>query len=120
MDSHSTPPPSSINSTKSPTPNSVPIRISKTTARSLKAIMSKCNRKNLGRRVRADDVIRKLICLISDEVISEIKESTYSSQDQLEIQFKKYCQQNGAISKDQFLQILLSKVNIKKSIDEGV
>ncbi|MFK7824470.1 MAG: hypothetical protein AB8G05_09945 [Oligoflexales bacterium] len=105
MDSNSTEKPS----TKTTAPNTIPIRISKNTARLLKSIVGKCNRKNLGRRVRTDDVIKKLIGIINEGLITEIKESTYSSQDHLEIEFKKYCQKNGAISKDQFLKILISK-----------
>ena len=88
--------------------NTIPIRISKLTARHLRSIVTKCNKKSHGRKVKADDVIQKSLVLIEDSHLDEIQKSTYSSQDHLEIEFKKYCQTNGQITKDQFLAILLT------------
>ncbi|MFK7824170.1 MAG: hypothetical protein AB8G05_08435 [Oligoflexales bacterium] len=105
MDSNST----EKMSPKTTTSNTIPIRVSKTTARLLKSIVSKCNRKSHGRRVKQDNVILKALQLICEPQIKEIKEATFSSQDHLEIQFKKYCQQSGTISKDEFLKMLLAK-----------
>ena len=99
--------PSSTTPTKSPPSNTVPIRIYKSTARLLRSIVTKCNRKSLGRKVKVDDVIQKALTLLQDSHLDEIKSSTYSSQDQLEIEFKSYCKVHGAISRDEFLRILL-------------
>lgn len=99
----------SIAPTKSPSSNTVPIRLHKSTARLLRTLVTKCNRKSHGRKVKADDVIQKSLTLLQDSHLEEIKSSTYSSQDRLEIEFKKYCKEHGNISKDEFLKILLSK-----------
>lgn len=88
--------------------NSTPIRVSKPTAKILKNLVAKCNRKTLGKRVKADAIVQKALNLLDDHHLEEIKESTYSSQDKLEIQYKKHCQLNGHISKDQFLELLLA------------
>ena len=88
--------------------NTVPIRISKSTARLLKSLVTKCNRKTHGRKVKAEDVLQKSLSLLEVSHLEEIKNSTYSSQDQLEIEYKKFCQTNGNISKDEFLQRLLT------------
>ena len=88
--------------------NTIPIRITKVTARQLKAIVGKCNRKAHGKKVKIDAVIQKSLSLLQDAHLEEIKTATYSSQDHLEIEFKKYCQTNGQITKDQFLAILLA------------
>ena len=102
---------------KSPPSNTVPIRLHKSTARQLRSIVTKCNRKSHGRKVKADDVIQKALLLLQDSHLEEIKSSTYSSQDQLEIEFKKYCQQRGSISKDEFLKLLLHcSVSFKSSL----
>ena len=93
---------------KSSSPNSVPIRVSRSTARHLRSILTKCNRKSHGRKVKTDDVIRRALDELRDDHLEEIREMTYSSQDRLEIEFKKYCQQHGSISKDKFLSLLLS------------
>ena len=89
--------------------NTIPIRINKATSRILKSFLIKCNRKSYGRRVRADDVLTKALSLLADTHIEEIQRSTYTSQDQLEIEFKKYCSKNGTISKDEFLKIILNR-----------
>lgn len=103
---------------KYPNPNSVPIRVSKSTARMLKSIVAKCNRKSHGRKVKNDDVIEKSLKLLSELEIEQIKESTFSSQDKLEIEFKKYCKKNGSISKDKFLQIILNRAIPEVANDE--
>jgi hypothetical protein len=87
----------------------VPIRIHKTTLRQLKSLLQTCNRKSHGKRVKPSDLISKALTLINESHIEEIQKSTYTSEDQLEIEFKKYCSTNGSISKDQFLKIILSK-----------
>ncbi|MFK7823319.1 MAG: hypothetical protein AB8G05_04125 [Oligoflexales bacterium] len=94
-------------SSKSSSTNSIPIRISRSTARHLRSILGKCNRKSYGRKVKADDVLRQALEELTDAHIEEIRQSSYSSQDRLEIEFKKYCKNHGAISKDKFLSMLL-------------
>ncbi len=97
-----------VTSAPAPTSQTVPIRIHKTTARMLKSILSKVNKKPLGKKVRADQVITKALSLLSDLHLDEIKESTYDSKDRLEIEHRKFCQQHGSISKDEFLKRVLS------------
>ena len=92
----------------SKSPNSIPIRISRSTARHLRSILAKCNRKSHGRKVKADDIISSALNELCDSNLEKIRESTYSSQDRLEIEFKKYCQQHSPISKEQFLSLLLA------------
>ena len=99
----------SVPAKPNPISNTVPIRISKSTARQLKSIVTKCNRKPHGRKVKADDVLQKSLGLLEDSHLEEIKKSTYSSQDHLEIEFKKFCQVNGTTTKDEFLRFLLTK-----------
>ena len=89
--------------------NTIPIRIAKSTARTLKSLINTCNRKSYGRRVKSDDVLTKALSLITEAHVDEIQRATYTSQDQLEIEFKKYCSTNGTVSKDEFLKIILSR-----------
>ena len=92
----------------SPVSNSIPIRINRNTARLIKSIVTKCNKKLYGKKVRVDDVLLKALNLLQEEQIEEIRVSTYTSQDHLEIEYKKFCQANGTVSKDEFLKKLLS------------
>ena len=90
-----------------PTLNTLPIRMKKTTAKTLRTIVKRLNRKSIGRKVVADDVIAKALSLIESKHLEEIKTSTYSSTDQLELQYRNYCQKHEMISKDDFLKKLL-------------
>ena len=107
---------------KTPISNTIPIRIRKTTARLLQSYLKKCNRKAHGRRVKADDIIAMAISLLDVSHLEKIQIATYSSQDQLEIEFKKFCQTSGQISKDEFLKMLLLKaiphVNIESPCEQ--
>jgi len=94
-------------STKKPTSNTIPIRIKKATARTLKSIINKLNKKQFGRKVIADDVIDKALSTLNGEDLEEIKISTYSSADQLELQYRNYCRKNGYIDKEEFIKLLL-------------
>lgn len=98
-------------STKTPASpsNTIPIRIHKSTAKQLRTIATKCNRKSHGRKVKADDIITTALELLTDDHLEKIKQATYSSSDQLDIEFKNFCKDQGAISKDEFLRFLLSR-----------
>ena len=118
--------PISIASPTTPAPKSspsltIPIRIHKPTARLLSSMVTKLNKKNLGKRVKADHVIAKGLSLLQEVHFEEIKAATYSSADQLELEFRKYCQLHGSISKDEFLKKILSaaipQVNISVQND---
>ena len=81
--------------------NTVPIRLSKSTSKTLRTIVNKCNKKSLGRKVKSEDVVSLALSLITDKEIEQIKTGSYSSQDHFEIKYKKYCENNGSITKDQ-------------------
>ena len=87
--------------------NTAPIRVKKTTLRSLRQILNQLNKKAHGQKVVADDVVSKALALLQEEHFEEIKEMTYSSQDHLELQYQEYCKVNGHISKEKFLEMLL-------------
>lgn len=97
-----------------------PIRVKKATARTIRSIVSKLNKKTLGGKVLADDIVSKAISLLSESDLEEIKASTYTSQDRLEIRHKEYCQQHGNVTKEKFLELLLdSNFQNLKSKDQN-
>lgn len=102
--------------------NTVPIRVRKVTARSIRTILNKLNKKSLGKRIIVDDIISKAITLLSESDFNELREASYSSSDRLDIQYQEYCRANGNISKEKFLEILLQaglpKLNQKNSDSE--
>lgn len=88
--------------------STIPIRVHKSTARSLKTIANKLNRKAHGRKVKVDQIVAKAISLLQSEHLEQIKQETYTSGDRIEIEFKQYCKRHGPISKEEFLSRVLA------------
>ena len=97
----------------SPSSHTIPIRIHKATARTLKSLVTKTNKKSLGKRIKADQIIAKALTLLTDIHLEEIKEASYEGKDHFEIKFRKYCERHGSISKDEFLKKLLAGLEDK-------
>jgi hypothetical protein len=95
--------------TKKSKSNTTPIRVLKTTAKTLKGIVQKLNKKPLGKKIRVDDLILKSLSLLEDEHFEEIKNSTLTNADRLEMKYQEYCRVNGPVSKDEFLGKLLTE-----------
>ena len=93
---------------KKTTYNTTPIRVRKATSRNIRTLLNKLNRKSLGRKVAADDLISKALDLLTEGHLEAIQKATYSSKDHLELQYQEYCKVNGYITKDKFLEKLLS------------
>lgn len=89
--------------------NTIPIRVTKATAKTIKTLLQKMNKKPYGKNVRPDDLIQKSISLLSDEHLEEIKQASMSNSDRLELAYQEYCKTNGQISKDEFFGLLLKE-----------
>ena len=87
--------------------NSTPIRILRPTAKALKSLLQKLNKKPLGRKVRADDLILKALSLLEEKHFEQIKKLTLSNADRLELFYREYCKAHGHITKDDYLGVLL-------------
>lgn len=94
---------------KRPNSKTTPVRLLKTTAKELKRIVVSLNKKPLGKKVRVDEVIVKALSLLENKHIEEIKDSTLSNTDKLELSYREYCKINGQISKDEYLGRLLDR-----------
>lgn len=91
-----------------PKVNTTPIRVLKTTAKRIKGMVQKANKKPFGKKIRVDDILEKALSLIGENHLEEIKEASLTNADKLEMQFREYCRQNGNVSKDEFLGKLLN------------
>jgi hypothetical protein len=89
--------------------NTIPIRVTKATAKTIKTLLQKMNKKPYGKNVRPDDLIQKSISLLSDEHLEEIKQASMSNSDRLELAYQEYCKTHGQISKDEFFGLLLKE-----------
>lgn len=92
--------------------NTIPIRVAKNTAKTIKALLQKLNKKSYGKKVKPDDLIQKSISLLSDEHLEEIKQATMSNSDRLELAYQEYCKSHGQISKDEYFGLLLKEKSL--------
>jgi len=88
--------------------STTPIRVKKSTARSIRAILKKLNKKAMGKKIITDSVVSKAISLLTDEHFEALKVASYPASDHLEVRYQEYCKKNGSISKDKFIEMLLS------------
>ena len=71
-------------------------------------IVNKLNAdENRGRLVKPEDVISVSLTRLTSADMNKILEATLTNQDRLERKFKRFCEENGPISKDEFLGKLL-------------
>ena len=83
------------------------IRLTQNTKKKLTQLLNKSNKKNFGKRVKADQLILLALELITDDHVKNLQENSLSNADKLEMKFKEYVRKNGSISKDDFLGKLL-------------
>lgn len=83
--------------------NTAGIRVTKEIRRDLARLLDKINKKQFGKKIKASQVIAVAIKLIEEKHIQELQQSSYSNADKIEMQYREYVRQNGAISKDQYL-----------------
>ena len=83
--------------------NTAGIRVDKETQRDLNRLVDKINKKQFGKKVKISQIIALSVKLIGDEHIKELQHNSLSNADKIEMQYRDYIRQNGAISKDEFL-----------------
>ena len=83
--------------------NTAGIRVSKETQRDLNRLLDKVNKKQFGKKIKINQIIAISIKLICDEHIKKLQQSSLTNADKIEMQYREYVRQNGAISKDNFL-----------------
>ncbi len=99
-------------------PGTVSIRIASSTGRT-RTMVNQLNKKTMGRQVIVDDVLFKSLNLLKDEHLDEIKRSTYSGDDLLNLKHKEYCELHGHITKEKFLKILF-EIELPSVGNEGI
>lgn len=83
------------------------IRVTEATKSILDRIIKKANQKEMGVKIKPDDIISVALELVTDRHIENIQEKSYSNEDRLEIRYRSYQMDHGPVSKDQFIGALL-------------
>jgi hypothetical protein len=84
------------------------VKITKETKRELSKLLAKVNKKDFGRRVRAEKLLLLALQQIDDSHIKKLQEGSLSNEDKLEMKYREYIRNNGNISKDAFIGKLLA------------
>ena len=87
--------------------STVALRVKRETRKKILIELSKANKKDFGRNLRAEDLVALAITLIRPEHIAHLQTMTLTNADRLEQQYRTYIAQHGSISKDAFLGKLL-------------
>lgn len=77
------------------------------TGKTLKQLKDKINKKSFGRNIRDTEIISMSLGLISAEHIQKLQESTLTEKDRLHIAHEEYVKENGKITLDQFIGLLI-------------
>lgn len=77
------------------------------TGKILKQLKDKINKKSFGRNIRDTEIISLSLGLIGNDHIQKLQESTLTEKDRLHIAHEDYVKENGKITLDQFIGILI-------------
>ena len=94
-----------------PKPGSAPtvaLRVKRATKKKLATELARINKKEFGRRVRADELIQFALALVDNNHVAELQERSLSNADRLEQRYQDFVKANGPIAKDVFLGKLLA------------
>jgi len=96
------------NKPKAAPASTVGLRVKRETKRRVMQELAKINKKDFGKRIKADDLIALAIGLVGEQHLRQLQESSLSHTDRLALQHRAYIRQHGNISKDEFIGKLLS------------
>ena len=85
-----------------------PIRVSTATHKILQHLMVRANDKDLGRKVRADEIVNVALFLVLHEHIDQLQAATFSNADRLELSYRRFIMTGPKITKDEFLGRILN------------
>lgn len=94
--------------TKAPNVSTVGLRVKRETKRRVMQDLAKINKKDFGKRIKADDLIGLALGLVQEQHLNQLQESSLSNSDRLTLQHRAYVRQHGNITKDDFLGLVLS------------
>lgn len=84
------------------------LRVRKETRKRVLADLGRVNKKDYGKKVRADDYLSLAVSLIQPEHIQKLQEGSLSNADRLDRDYREYVSKHGFISKDEYLGKRLS------------
>lgn len=84
------------------------IRIAPETKNMLDQILSEANNKELGSKVKPENVFTLALSLVKKEQIEALKSASLTNADKLELRYREHVKVHGPMTKDDFLGRVLS------------
>lgn len=84
------------------------IRVRKELKRQIESNLERINKKDFGRRVRAEDYLALALSLITPQHLEQLQENSLTNHDRLERNYRAYVSTNGPISHDEYLGKILN------------
>ncbi len=84
-------------------PSFAAIRIRRELKRQIETDLERINKKDLGRRIRAEDYLGLALSLVTDDHLEQLREASLTNADRLERDFREYVAQHGPITRDEYL-----------------
>ena len=94
--------------TKNKSVNSSPVRIAHGTKIKLDKILQRANKVRHGRKLKPDDLISYSLSLLTEDHLSEIRESTMTNKDRIDDLFAKLLKKDKGMTREKFLGMLLA------------
>jgi hypothetical protein len=93
--------------------NAASLRVKAETRKRIVAELAKVNRKSFGRKIRVDQLLNMLLSLVDAGHIQKLQDESLSNSDRLEIKYREHVKKHGAVSKDEFLGLLIGQNEAK-------
>ena len=84
-------------------PSFAAIRIRRELKRQIETDLERINKKDLGRRIRAEDYLGLALSLVTEDHLEKLREASLTNADRLERDFREYVAQHGPITRDEYL-----------------
>ena len=101
-------------------PVATSLRVKPETRKRLLVELSKVNKKTFGRKVRTDQLLNLLLTLLEPKHIQKLQDESLSNTDRIEMKYREHVKQFGAISKDEYLGLLLGPERAKTDSKNAV
>lgn len=85
------------------------IRINSENQKRLEKVILLANKKKIGRKIKADQVLSLALDLVNEEHIKKMQGQSLSNEDRKELLRQKWSEIYGAITKDEFTGVMLTK-----------
>lgn len=107
--------------TKAPNVSTVGLRVKRETKRRVMQELAKINKKDFGKRIKADDLIALALSLVEARHVTALQQSSLSNGDRVEMLYREHVKRHGATSKDEFLgKLLAEKLDVATSVSDAV